>query len=65
MEKKVFKMNFRGRELVVEHGEVAKQAHGAVLVRYGDTVILSTAVVSNTANLLSDFFPLMVLYNEK
>ena len=65
MEKKVFKMNFRGRELIVEHGEVAKQAHGAVLVRYGDTVILSTAVVSNTANLLSDFFPLMVLYNEK
>ena len=65
MEKKVFKLNFRGRELVVEHGEVAKQAHGAVLVRYGDTVILSTAVVSPTANLLSDFFPLMVLYNEK
>ena len=65
MEKKVFKMDFRGRELIVEHGEVAKQAHGAVLVRYGDTVILSTAVVSSTANLLSDFFPLMVLYNEK
>ena len=65
MEKKVFKFNFRGRELVVEYGEVAKQAHGAVLVRYGDTVILSTAVVSNNANLLSDFFPLMVLYNEK
>ena len=65
MEKKVFKMNFRGRELIVEHGEVAKQAHGAVLVRYGDTVILSTAVVSSNANLLSDFFPLMVLYNEK
>ena len=65
MEKKVFKFNFRGRELVVEHGEVAKQAHGAVLVRYGDTVILSTTVVSNNANLLSDFFPLMVLYNEK
>ena len=65
MEKKVFKMNFRGRELIVEHGEVAKQAHGAVLVRYGDTVILSTAVVSPNANLLSDFFPLMVLYNEK
>ena len=65
MEKKVFKLNFRGRELVVEHGEMAKQAHGAVLVRYGDTVILSTAVVSSNANLLSDFFPLMVLYNEK
>ena len=65
MEKKVFKTNFRGREIAVEYGEVAKQAHGAVLVRYGDTVVLSTAVVSPTANLLSDFFPLMVLYNEK
>ena len=63
--KKVFKFNFRGKKLVVEHGEVAKQADGAVLVRYGDTVILSTAVVSKTANVLSDFFPLMVLYNEK
>ena len=63
--KKVFKLNFRGRELVVEHGEVAKQASGAVLVRYGDTVILSTVVVSDNANVLSDFFPLMVLYQEK
>ena len=63
--KKEFKLNFRGRELVVEHGEVAKQANGAVLVRYGDTVILSTVVVSNNANVLSDFFPLMVLYQEK
>ena len=63
--KKVFELNFRGRKLVVEHGELAKQAHGAVLVRYGDTVILSTAVVSNSANILSDFFPLMVLYQEK
>ena len=65
MEKKVFKFNFRGREIVVEHGELAKQAHGAVLVRYGDTVVLSTAVVSKTANLLSDFFPLTVVYQEK
>ncbi len=65
MEKKIFELNFRGRKLVVEHGELAKQAHGAVLVRYGDTVILSTAVVSKTANLLGDFFPLMVLYQEK
>ena len=63
--KKVFEKDFRGRKLVVEHGEVAKQAHGAVLVRYGDTVILSTVVVSKTANILSDFFPLMVLYQEK
>ena len=65
MEKKVFEYDFRGRKIIVEHGELAKQAHGAVLVRYGDTVILSTAVVSNEANILSDFFPLMVLYQEK
>ncbi len=63
--KKTFELDFYGRKLVVEHGELAKQAHGAALVRFGDTVILSTAVVSKTANLLSDFFPLMVLYNEK
>lgn len=65
MKKKVFKLDFYGREIIVEHGQVAKQADGAVLVRYGDTVVLSTAVVSKTANLLSDFFPLMVLYQEK
>ena len=63
--KKVYELDFRGRKLVVEIGELAKQAHGAVLVRYGDTVILSTAVVSKNANILSDFFPLMVLYQEK
>ena len=62
---KIFEFNFRGKKLIVEHGKVAKQADGAVLVRYGDTVILSTAVVSKNANVLSDFFPLMVLYNEK
>ena len=65
MDKKVFELDFYGRKIVVEHGQVAKQADGAVLVRYGDTVILSTAVVSKSANLLSDFFPLMVLYQEK
>lgn len=63
--KKVYELDFRGRKLVVEHGELAKQAHGSVLVRYGDTVILSTTVVSKNANILSDFFPLMVLYQEK
>ena len=65
MDKKVFELDFYGRRIVVEHGQVAKQADGAVLVRYGDTVVLSTAVVSKSANLLSDFFPLMVLYQEK
>ena len=63
--KKVFELDFRGRKLVVEHGELAKQASGAVLVRYGDTVVLTTSVVSKNANVLSDFFPLMVLYQEK
>ena len=63
--KRIFEMNFRGRNLTVEVGQVAKQADGAVLVRYGDTVILSTVCVSKTANVLSDFFPLMVLYQEK
>ncbi|MGN0973893.1 MAG: polyribonucleotide nucleotidyltransferase [Bacilli bacterium] len=63
--KQVFEMDFHGRKIVVEHGEVAKQANGSVLVRYGDTVVLSTAVVSKNAQILSDFFPLMVLYNEK
>lgn len=63
--KRVFELDFRGRKIVVEHGELAKQADGAVLVRYGDTVILTAAVVAKTANLLSDFFPLTVLYQEK
>ena len=63
--KKTFELDFRGKKLIVENGELAKQAHGAVLVRYGDTVVLSTVVVSKTANILSDFFPLMVLYQEK
>lgn len=65
MEKRIFEMDFRGRKLTVEIGELAKQAHGAVLVRYGDTVVLSTVVVSKSANVLADFFPLMVLYQEK
>ena len=62
--KKEFKYNFLGRELIVETGELAKQAHGAVLVRYGDTVILSAAVMSDTVG-TGDFFPLTVVYNEK
>ena len=63
--KKVFELDFRGRKITVENGELAKQATGAVLVRYGDTVVLSTAVVKDEANVLSDFFPLMVVYQEK
>ena len=63
--KKTFELDFYGRKITIENGEVAKQADGAVLVRYGDTVVLSTVVVSKEARLLSDFFPLMVLYQEK
>ena len=63
--KKVYELDFYGRKLVVEHGELAKQASGAVLIRYGETVVLSTVVVSKNVNVLASFFPLMVLYQEK
>lgn len=63
--KSIFKLDFYGREITVEHGELAKQANGSILVRYGDTVVLSTAVVNEQVNLLADFFPLQVLYQEK
>ena len=63
--KKTFELDFYGRKIVVESGELAKQADGAVLVRYNDTVVLTAAVVSKTANLLSSFFPLTVNYQEK
>ncbi len=65
MEKKVFELDFYGRKIVVEHGQMAKQASGSVLVRYGDTVVLTATVVSKNVNLLSDFFPLTVNYQEK
>ncbi len=63
--KQVFELDFYGRKIIVENGELAKQADGAVLVRYNDTVILTAAVVSKNVNLLSDFFPLTVNYQEK
>src|SRR5574344_85241 len=64
MTKKVFKLDFFGKEIVVENGELAKQANGAVLVRYGDTVILSASVMGKTP-ITQDFFPLTVVYQEK
>ena len=63
--KKVFKLDFYGRKIIVEHGELAKQATGSVLVRYNDTVVLTAVVVNKNVNLLSDFFPLTVNYQEK
>lgn len=63
-EKKVFQMDWAGRPLQVEIGQVAKQANGAVLVRYGDTVVLTAAVGAREAKDVS-FFPLTVNYEEK
>ena len=65
MSKKVYEYDFYGKKIVVEHGELAKQATGSVLVRYNDTVILTATVINKKANLLSDFFPLTVNYQEK
>ena len=62
--KEVFDFDFYGRKLSIETGEVAKQAGGSVLVRYGDTVTLSTACASNVAK-DTDFFPLTVSFEEK
>ena len=62
--KKVYEMDFLGRKLMVETGELAKQANGSVLVRYGDTVVLSVCVMGKNT-ITSDFFPLTVLYQEK
>lgn len=62
--KKVYELDFLGRKLVVETGELAKQTNGSVLVRYGDTVILSVCVMGKNT-ITADFFPLTVLYQEK
>ncbi|MGX7066035.1 polyribonucleotide nucleotidyltransferase [Vagococcus fluvialis] len=63
-EKRVFETTWGGRPLSVEIGQLAKQANGAILVRYGDTVVLSAAVASKQAKDV-DFFPLTVNYDEK
>lgn len=63
-EKQVFKTTWGGRPLQIEVGQLAKQANGAVLVRYGDTVVLSAAVTSKEAK-DTDFFPLTINYEEK
>lgn len=64
MEKYCKSWNFHGRTITVENGEIAKQAGGSVLVRYEDTVVLSTATASSEAK-DTDFFPLTVVYQEK
>ena len=62
--KKEFNFDFLGRNITVEIGNLAKQADGSALVRYGDTVVLTAAVMNdNESNF--DFFPLQIIYNEK
>ena len=63
-EKEVFELIFNGRKIIVEVGELAKQANAACLVRYEDTAILSATVMSNNAT-TADFFPLTINYQEK
>ena len=62
---KKFEMELAGRTLRVDVGRVAKQANGAVLMHYGDTVVLSTTTASDKPREGIDFFPLSVEYNEK
>ena len=64
MAKRVFELEFEGKKLIVESGEIAKQADGAVLVRLNDTVVLSTVCASDEPK-EGDFFPLTVGYEEK
>ena len=63
-QKKTYTLDWAGRQLIVETGQFAKQANGAVLVRYGDSTVLSTATASKESRGL-DFFPLQVNYEER
>ncbi|MED1566487.1 polyribonucleotide nucleotidyltransferase [Bacillus paramycoides] len=63
-EKQVFSIDLAGRQLTIETSQLAKQANGAVLVRYGDTAVLSTATASKEPKNV-DFFPLTVNYEER
>ncbi|MEC1179305.1 polyribonucleotide nucleotidyltransferase [Metasolibacillus meyeri] len=63
-DKKVYSYEWAGRPLVIEVGQLAKQANGAALIRYGETAVLSTATMSKSPKPL-DFFPLTVNYEER
>ncbi|MCI8850759.1 MAG: polyribonucleotide nucleotidyltransferase [Erysipelotrichaceae bacterium] len=65
MNKQAFSLNFCGRNITVETGEIAKQAGGSALIRYNDTVVLSAATASKQAKEGIDFFPLTVTFEEK
>src|SRR3989344_6025171 len=65
MEKKIFTTEFGGRELTVEFNNIVDQAHGSCLVKYGDTVVLATAVMTKEAKEGTGFFRLIVDFDEK
>src|SRR5262249_59449537 len=62
---KKIQVDFHGRPLSIEVGRLAKQADGAALVQYGETVVLVTAVADKEGKINTDFFPLTVDYQEK
>ncbi|MDI3471910.1 MAG: polyribonucleotide nucleotidyltransferase [Thermotogaceae bacterium] len=62
---KVWKKNFFGRELIIEHGKMAKQANGSVVLRFADSALLVTATASDEPSGNLDFMPLTVEYQEK
>lgn len=64
MAKKIFKTDFAGKQLIIETGQLAQQANGSCTVRYGDTVVLATAVMGGIREGI-DYFPLSVEYEEK
>ncbi|MDR3559717.1 MAG: polyribonucleotide nucleotidyltransferase, partial [Candidatus Pacebacteria bacterium] len=65
MERKKWSLQIGGRILEIETGLLAGQANGAVTARYGDTVVLATAVMSKGASRVSGYFPLMVDFEER
>ena len=64
MQQKTFETEIGGKKMVAEFSDLADQAHGSVILRYGDTVVLATAVMSDSTRDI-DFFPLVVDYEEK
>ena len=65
MENKTYKTEINGKQLIIEINNLAEQANGEVMVRYGDTVVLTTCVMSKRERQDIDFFPLMVDYEER
>lgn len=65
MEQTTYRRNVAGRELSVQFSDLAEQANGSVIVRYGDTTVLATAVMTNNARAGVDYLPLLVEYEER